>query len=169
MVLRIFVVVAALVFMLGAVKQIRNGRLLLKYALLWFVLALLAVVGALWPRGLYVVSDALGFKMLSNFVLFVGMLFLLAICLSLSLIVSKQAVKIKTLVQELAILEHRVLGAEGEAAAQAAPSQGGEGAEGPTGGISAGANPLVAEGENVECVTSDTFDTANPAEGGKRD
>ncbi len=168
MVLRIFVVVAALVFMLVAVKQIRNGRLLLKYALLWFVLALLAVVGALWPRGLYVVSDALGFKMLSNFVLFVGMLFLLAICLSLSLIVSKQAVKIKTLVQELAILEHRVLGAEAgdDAGAGAHSAHGGEGV---TGGTSAGATPLVAEGKNVECVTSDTFDNANPAEGGKRD
>lgn len=104
--LQLFVVFVCLVFLIGVVRQIKTGRLLLRYSLLWLVLALVAMLAAIFPDGIYALSDLLGFGTPSNFILFVGVFFLLAICLSLSMIVSRQALKIKGLVQALAILEN---------------------------------------------------------------
>lgn len=104
--LQVFVVAVCLVFLVVVVKQVKTGRLLLRYSLLWFFLALVVMLAALFPNGVYVLSDLLGFGTPSNFILFVAVFFLLAVCLSLSMIVSKQSLKIKGLIQALAILEN---------------------------------------------------------------
>lgn len=59
---------------------------------------------ALFPQPLYSISSLLGFETPSNFIFFIGLFFLLAISLSLSSIASKQAIMIKNLVQEQALL-----------------------------------------------------------------
>lgn len=104
--LQVFVIAVCLVFLVTVVRQIKTGRLLLRYSLLWLFLALVVMLAALFPSGVYVLSDLLGFGTPSNFILFAAVFFLLAISLSLSMIVSKQALKIKGLIQALAILEN---------------------------------------------------------------
>ena len=60
------------------------------------------------PQPLYSISSFLGFETPSNFIFFIGLFFLLAISLSLSSIASKQALMIKNLVQEQALLAKKL-------------------------------------------------------------
>ena len=107
-VVQLVTIVLSVLFFAGVASQVHSGRMLLRYALIWMALSAVAIVGAVCPQLVYALAHFLGFEVPSNFIMFVGMFFLLAICLSLSMIVSKQALKIKSLVQELALLESRI-------------------------------------------------------------
>lgn len=104
-VLSIAVIVFSIIFMVGVCWQVAKGRLLLRYSLLWLFLGLVALVCAIFPEPVFRLAYFLGFNVASNFVLFVAIFFLSVICLSLSVIVSKQQMKLKDLVQRLAIME----------------------------------------------------------------
>lgn len=112
--LRIVVVITCVVFLAAVSRQVAHGKLLLKYSLLWMTLAVASILVALFPNPLFAVSSALGFEAPSNFIFFVALFFLLAICLSLSIIVSKQALRIKNLVQQEALIEKRLETLENE-------------------------------------------------------
>lgn len=111
-VLRIIVVVACVAFMLLVCKQVSAGRLLLKYSLLWLTLAFVTILASVFPEPVYWISRFFGFDTPSNFVFFAALFFLLTICLSLSVVVSKQAIRMKNLVQRQALLEKRIEGEE---------------------------------------------------------
>lgn len=106
--LSIVVICFSVILVAGVFAQIVKGRLLLRYSLLWFVLALVAFLCALFPEPVFFVAYMLGFDMASNFILFVAIFLLLIIALSLSVIVSKQQTKLKNVVQDLALLKHDI-------------------------------------------------------------
>lgn len=107
-VLSIVVILFAAAFLVGVFTQVAKGNLLLRYSLLWLALGILAIVFAVFPQPLFNLAYFLGFNVASNFVLFVAIFFILAICLSLSVIASKQQVKIKNLAQRIAVLENEI-------------------------------------------------------------
>ncbi len=107
-VLQIVAIILCVAFFAYVVHLVARERLLLKYSLLWMTLAVASILVALFPGPLFAVSSALGFETPSNFVFFVALFFLLAICLSLSIIASKQALRIKDLVQQEALIEKRL-------------------------------------------------------------
>ena len=108
LVLRITVAIMCVLFAAYAVRLIVSGRLLLSYALLWFVLVVIALVSAIFPGPMFAISSALGFQTASNFVLFVGLLLTLAITLSLTVAVSGLSRYVTRLVQENALLRNKV-------------------------------------------------------------
>ncbi|MEG0471370.1 MAG: DUF2304 domain-containing protein [Solibacillus sp.] len=109
LVLRLIVVALCLVFLILVARQIARERLLLRYSLTWIGLAIIIIFGALFPGPVYMLAHFCGFDTTSNFIFLVGLFFLLTITLSLSAIVSKQARKIKTLTQELALLKKEMI------------------------------------------------------------
>ena len=106
-VLRISVLLLCVFLTAVVLRLVSKESLLLKYSLLWLVLVILLVVCALFPDGLVFISRVLGFETVSNFALLIGLFCLLAISLSLSVIVSKQASRIKNLTQRLALVEYQ--------------------------------------------------------------
>lgn len=104
------ITIRAIVFILGAIllanifRLVSKKKLLLKYSLLWMMLALIMLFCALFPKPVFALSKALGVELASNFIFIVAIICLLAICLSLSIVVSKQTAYTKTLVQEIAII-----------------------------------------------------------------
>ena len=104
-VLRIVLLVASLIALGIVCKQVFDKKLSLRYSFLWIILALVILVCAIFPVIPYRLSDLCGFVTPSNFILVVAVLFLLAICLSLSVVVSKLQKRINTLVQEVALLK----------------------------------------------------------------
>lgn len=106
--LRIIVIIACVAFVFFVAKQVVSRKLLLKYSLLWLVLALITFLCALFPEPIYWLSGVLGFDVPSNFIFFGALFFLLAICLSLSVVVSKQSMRIKNLVQTLAMHDNQL-------------------------------------------------------------
>ena len=106
--LKIIAVLACLAFMVMVCIQVSKGRLLLRYSLLWLTLALVTMLVSLFPEPVFAIASLFGFALPSNFVFFVALFFLLAICLSLSVVVSRQAVRMKNIIQSQALLEKRL-------------------------------------------------------------
>lgn len=99
--LRILLACVCIVLLFYIVRLISGGRLLLRYSFLWLVLAILALFIAIWPDPFYALSNMLGFMSPSNFMLLAGVLCLLLVCLSMSVIIARQA-------KSLARLNHRL-------------------------------------------------------------
>ncbi|WP_394805990.1 DUF2304 family protein [Thermophilibacter provencensis] len=107
MLVRIVCAVVCVLFALFVMRLVARGRLLLKYSILWFAITCALLAAAIWPNPIYALSAILGFLSPSNFLLLLGILCLLVICLSLSVIVSGQASKIARLNQRLTQLDRR--------------------------------------------------------------
>lgn len=99
------VIAFCIVLLFYVVHLVASDRLLLKYSLLWFFLALLLLVAAVFPDALFSLAFLFGFETPSNFIFFLGLFCLMAIALSLSVIVSRQATRIKNLTQRMALLD----------------------------------------------------------------
>lgn len=106
--LSVAIVCFSVILVAVVLVQIIRGRLLLRYSLLWFALALVAFLCALFPEPVFWVAHLIGFDTASNFILFMAVFLLLIIALSLSVIVSKQQTKLNSAIQELALLKHDV-------------------------------------------------------------
>ena len=89
-------------------EMLRRHRLREKYAVIWFVLALGALVTALAPSLLTAVSDALGLQVPSNLVFFVASLVLLGLTLQHSYELGRGEERIRTLAEEVALLQLRL-------------------------------------------------------------
>lgn len=106
--LRLTIIVVCLFFMLLIFRQVNSGRLLLRYSLLWLLLALVALLMAIFPEPVFSLAAFLGFNTPSNFVFFAALFFNIIISLSLSVVISRQSSKLKTAIQSIAILEHEL-------------------------------------------------------------
>ena len=106
--LRLSVMVICVIFALYITHLVSKGKLLLKYSLLWLLLALIMLLCAAFPNGVVFLAHIFGFEMTANFIYFIGMFCLMVIALSLTVIVSKQAKRINVLVQRLALVEYRI-------------------------------------------------------------
>lgn len=107
-VLQIIAVASSLSFLVFVLALVSRGYLKLKYSLLWIALSCSCLIGALFPKLVSALASAIGFLTPSNFVFFFCSFFLLAICLSISGIISKQAQSIVELTQEVALLKSQI-------------------------------------------------------------
>lgn len=104
--LRIALAILTLIFVVNVFLQVKKGKLLLKYSLLWLFLSLLLLLCLLFPNLIYRLSTLIGFGVPSNFLFFCTVIVLFAIVLSLSIAISRLLLSVKNLTQRLAILEH---------------------------------------------------------------
>ena len=98
----------SLLLLFIVLSMVTKRKLQLRYALLWVFLSLVMVVCSLMPGPLFALAHLVGFYSASNFILVLAALFLLIISLSLTAIVSKQAIGLKNAIQRIALLEHEI-------------------------------------------------------------
>lgn len=94
-------------FFLATFEAIRRRKLHEKYALLWFVSALVLLVLSAFPDMLVWISEALGVFYLTT-ILLICFFFLMVIMFSYAISISKLVDRNKHLSQELAILRSRI-------------------------------------------------------------
>lgn len=104
----------ALTILLTLFEMLRRHRLREKYAVIWFVLAVGALVVAVAPSVLNAVSRALGLQVPSNLVFFVASLVLLGLTLQHSYELGRTEERVRTLAEEVALMRLRLDEAEGE-------------------------------------------------------
>ncbi len=92
------------ILLISIIELLRRKVLREKYAVVWLALALLLVIGAIFPDKVNALSLKLGFQYLSNFVLFIFVNINLFILMQLSLSIGKAENQIQTLAEEIAIL-----------------------------------------------------------------
>ena len=97
----IFIAVIALIIFFIT----RKGKIYLKYAIVWYGCLLVLLLLTLFPGLLVWFTNLFGVQISSNliFAFMIGTLFI--ICISLTVIVSVQNEKIRTLIQELSIIK----------------------------------------------------------------
>ena len=103
--LRAFVALVSLAFLFFVALMVRRQRFLLKYSFFWLLLGVVGLIVALWPDGMMALSGALGFEMPVNFLFFCCIIILMGVGLTLCGVVSTQARRIVSLVQEVSILK----------------------------------------------------------------
>lgn len=103
--LRILLFAIAIVFLIEVFRLVSDGKLQLKYSLLWMLLSLILIICAIFPGIVSAFSNLLGFQTPSNFVFLVSIVGLLGICLSLTAIVSWQARDIRQLIQRVTLMQ----------------------------------------------------------------
>lgn len=87
---------------------LKNRALTLKYTLLWILAGIVMLVMTIFPHLLFEITGLLGIQSGMNGLYIICIAFIIAILMALTSIVSKQKSKLKTLTQEMAILEKRV-------------------------------------------------------------
>ena len=111
-VIRISAAAFFLVFLIYVLGLVSKGKLQLKYSLLWMVLCIAILICDAFPVIPFSFSRTLGFITPSNFILIVAIAVLFAICLSLSIAVSRLVTAVKNLAQRAALLEKELKDAE---------------------------------------------------------
>lgn len=104
------VIVAVLIFLsvLMIANLVRQKKLDLKYALVWFLVGAVVLVFDAFPQLLSSVTRLMGIGMPVNMLFFLGFVFSLLIIFTLTVSVSRLAEKVKRLSQEMALLEDRL-------------------------------------------------------------
>ncbi|GIJ78902.1 hypothetical protein SAMN05443287_104224 [Micromonospora phaseoli] len=112
-----------LVLLATIVELLRRRQLREKYGMLWLGLLFVVIPLSLFPRLLDGVADTLGVASGVSLVLFLGIVFLLLVCIHLSWEVSTLEEETRTLAEEFALLRTEVEADRAERAALADRAQ----------------------------------------------
>lgn len=96
------------IYLIAILILLKNGKLYLKYALLWFFTGAAMIVLVLFPEILQWFFNLCGIQVYSNGIFAVLILFILLILLALTSIVSRLNERNRKLTQAIALLEKRV-------------------------------------------------------------
>jgi hypothetical protein len=108
-----FALVTSVVAFLFVLELVRRRRLREEYSWLWLLTAGGMVLLAVWYRLLVVITHLVGAVTPLNTLLLCAILFLFAIAVHYSVIISRLTTQVKNLAQELALLSSRVEEREG--------------------------------------------------------
>jgi hypothetical protein len=104
---RILAALAALFFFLLVLELVRRRRLQERYTVLWFVLALGMLAGAVFPALLELLANLLGVRDTNVALFALVLLLLLALAFESTITASRQGERITRLAQENALLRMR--------------------------------------------------------------
>jgi len=104
----VFALITSLVTFLFILELVRRRRLREEYSWLWLLTAGVMIVLVVWFRLLMIVTRLIGAVTPLNTLLLFAVLFLLAIAVHYSVIVSRLTTQVKNLAQELALLSARL-------------------------------------------------------------
>lgn len=108
--LRYGTAIVVVIFAIVIFNLVRRNKLSMKYALVWLGTAFAMLVAVLIPNFLDFMANLFGFELVSNMLFLIGMLVLMCISLSLTMIVSKQSNMIRLLTQEVSMLKSKEKG-----------------------------------------------------------
>lgn len=101
--LRIEMIVISIAFLIMVIRTINRKRLWLQYAFIWIFMAIGMILISMFPNLAIKFSNIANIEVPSNFIYLLGLLVLLVLTFSLSIIVSKQSQEIKKLIQIISI------------------------------------------------------------------
>ena len=106
--LRISLLIAILIYVILIVVLLRKKSLNLKYSLLWMFMAVVLLAMVAFPQAVEFLANAIGVASYINAIFMAFIFFILLLVVSLTAIVSKQHREIKTLIQNVALLQKQI-------------------------------------------------------------
>ncbi|MBE6809620.1 MAG: DUF2304 domain-containing protein [Ruminococcaceae bacterium] len=107
-VLRVSLLVAIAAYLVLILVLLRKKSFNLKYSLLWMFMAVVLLLMVAFPQMVVTIADIIGVSLPINAIFMAFIFFILLMVVSLTSIISKQHREIKTLIQNVAILQKRV-------------------------------------------------------------
>jgi hypothetical protein len=95
-------------FLVAVLNLVRRGRLKEEYTPIWVVVALGIMGSAVWFDGVRLVTRAVGAWTPSSTLFFLGLMFLLVLCLNYAVRLSGISGQVTTLVQEVSLLREEL-------------------------------------------------------------
>jgi len=112
-ILRIEMIVIAASFVALVLWAVNVNRIQLKYSIIWLVLSAGVVLIALFPQIVTTLTNLAGIEVPANFIYLVGIISLLIITFYLTILMARQADRIKTLTQMVSIEKYLMSESEG--------------------------------------------------------
>ncbi len=106
--LKIILILSILFFMLVIVHFIKKDDISIKYSLIWLISFLILIISIMIPNFLELLSHILGFELVSNMVFLIAIFILIIVSFIFTIIVSRQAQKIRLLIQEVSMLKRKI-------------------------------------------------------------
>ena len=102
---RLATIAYSIILFIIVTHLLKKEKLPEKYSILWYAFSLVILLVGIVPQFLEIISKALKFEVLSNFVIGILITLLTIMCLALSVMIAGQKKKITLLIQELSILK----------------------------------------------------------------
>jgi len=115
---RVAVIGFAVLLVVVVVELVRRRRMLERYALLWLAAAAVLFVLAVWQGLLTTLATDVGIRSAPNALFAVGFLFVVALLLSMTLVISRLSEQNKQLAQHVALQADRLKALEEERSEQ---------------------------------------------------
>jgi hypothetical protein len=112
--------IAAAVFLLIIFELIRSRRLQERYALLWLITGSVILLLSIWRDALRLVAEQIGIAYPPSALFVIGFLFILAVLLHYSTVISELSERNVRLAQDIALVEERLRMHEARAEVQRA-------------------------------------------------
>lgn len=106
--LRITLCIAVICYFIIILYYLKKKMLELKYTLIWLLAGVVMGIMIFFPELLVYFVRLLGIESNMNGLYILAFAFIICILMTLTSIVSRQALKIKTLIQEISMLEKRI-------------------------------------------------------------
>ena len=106
--LRVSLLVAIMIYLIIIMFLLRQKKLNLKYSLLWMFMAIVLLLMVAFPKAIETAAHFIGVVSYINAIFMAFIFFILLLVVSLTSIVSKQHREIKTLIQNVALLQKRL-------------------------------------------------------------
>ena len=100
-------IVFSVIWLFIIFHYIKNGKISVKYSMIWFLVTLIIFLVALTPKFMWKIAKILGFTTISNMVIGVVLTLLLLVTFVLTMIVTNQKSQINSLIQEVSILKNK--------------------------------------------------------------
>lgn len=101
----ISLVVFSIVWIIVILRLVRNGKLSIKYSMIWLFVSLVLLIVGVFPKLMDLISNFFGFLTISNLVIGIILTLLLLLTLVLTMIVTNQKSQINNLIQEVSMLK----------------------------------------------------------------
>ncbi|MBR3524701.1 MAG: DUF2304 domain-containing protein [Lachnospiraceae bacterium] len=111
--LRIFALILVILYLISILVLVKKNKLLLRYSLLWFFAGAVMLVIVIWPGLLFWAAGLLNIEVPANGLFGICILLGIILMISFTVVISDFSAKIKTLVQNQALLEERIRELEG--------------------------------------------------------
>lgn len=105
--LRITLIVFSLFLIIVTTYILEKGRIPEKYSLLWYFIALVILLVALFPSLFSIIATNFGFQVMSNLVIGIILGLFTFLTMALTIIAAGQKKKITLLIQEISILKEK--------------------------------------------------------------
>lgn len=105
---QLFAGLTALCLLVMVLDLIRRQKMTFKYSVLWLFSGVCVLFFVWQHEWLAAFSKRLGFALLSNFIFFLGLLFLIGCSLLLTVYINEQNSRTERIIQSLALLENRL-------------------------------------------------------------